>query len=145
MAFLLAQLGAHAADRFAEAMAGLDLTPALAGVMRLLTVEPGLSQQQLAERLGAAPSRVVGLVDDLERRGWIVRTRDATDRRVNVVTVTDAGRAAFRSIARAAVEHDKRLTGALDGAQRATLQKLLGQLAADQGLVAGVHPGYRRL
>lgn len=144
VAFLLAQLGSHAAEQFAHALAEHDLTPPLAGVLRLLHSEPGLSQQRLAERLGTAPSRVVGYVDDLESRGWISRTRDPVDRRVNVLTLTVAGQQAFDTLAALGSDHEQRITGVLDEAEHATLRELLGKLAAAHQLAPGVHPGYRQ-
>jgi DNA-binding MarR family transcriptional regulator len=143
IAFLLAQLGSHAAQQFGAALAAEGLTPALAGIMRLLRVEPGLSQQQLAERLGTVPSRIVGYVDDLEARGWISRARDPGDRRVNVLTVTAAGGDAFRALATVARGHERRITAGLDDQERAALLALLTKLAAAQELTPGVHPGYR--
>jgi len=143
IAFLLAQLGAAGAEQFAHALTDQDLTPALAGIMRLLRAQPGLSQQQLAELLGTAPSRVVSYVDELEQRGWIARARDTTDRRVNVITMTDAGRAAFTGIAAAGREHEKRMTAGLTEKERDQLLALLTKLAALRELTPGVHPGYR--
>src|ERR1700759_5437185 len=70
-AFLLAQLGAHAAARFADRIASLDLTPAQAGLLRLIAREPGQSQQAIAGQLGTPASRLVLLVDELEGRGLI--------------------------------------------------------------------------
>jgi len=63
VAFLLAQLGAHGAARFAERLTVLRLRPAHAGILRLIAAEPGLNQRELAVRLRAVPSRVVALVD----------------------------------------------------------------------------------
>jgi DNA-binding MarR family transcriptional regulator len=145
IAFLLAQIGAHAAEQFSVSIADLGLTPPLVGIMRLLQAEPGLSQQQLADRLRTVPSRVVGYVDDLEARGWLVRARGTDDRRVNVLTITDTGRAAFRDIAGVARAHEQRMTTGLDDTDRATLLELLTKLAAIQELTPGVHPGYRRV
>jgi DNA-binding MarR family transcriptional regulator len=145
IAFLLAQLGAHAADEFARSLAPLELTPGLAGVLRLLRVEPGLSQQDLARRLGLVPSRVVALVDDLEQRGWIQRARDTGDRRVNVLTLTDAGNQAFAKVAAVARAHEARITAGLTDAERDRLRALLAALAERRELTPGVHPGYRRL
>ena len=115
-------------QQFAAALAEHDLTPPLAGIMRLLRAQPGLSQQQLAEILGTAPSRVVSYVDELESRGWVERTRDAVDRRVNVITLTAAGREAFTSIAMVGREHERRITAGLD-------ERRAGRAAgpADQG------------
>jgi DNA-binding MarR family transcriptional regulator len=144
VAFLLTQLGAQAADRFADALGELDLTPPLVGVLRVLRFDPGLTQQALAQRLGMVPSRMVALVDDLEGRGWIERTRDPADRRANALTVTPAGERAFSSIAAVAQAHEKRMTQGLTEAERTALAELLGKLASARGLAPGVHPGYRR-
>jgi DNA-binding MarR family transcriptional regulator len=142
IAFLLAQLGSLAAERFSRAVADHGLTPPLVGVLRLLMSEPSLSQQQLADRLGAVPSRIVGYVDDLEERGWVVRTRGTRDRRVNTLQVTEAGRAGFRGIAEVAREHERRVTEGLSDGERAELLALLTRLAGLRELTPGVHPGY---
>ena len=64
-AFLLAQVGAHAASRFAERLSVLELIPAHAGVFRILAATPAITQQALATALGTLPSRLVAIVDDL--------------------------------------------------------------------------------
>ena len=40
-----------------------------------------ISQQRLAEQMRVNRTLVVGIVDELERRGWVERRRDADDRR----------------------------------------------------------------
>src|SRR5579864_9661309 len=67
LAFLLSQVGAHAAARFAEHLAPLQLTPPHAGILRVIKEADGLSQQALGEKLGMFPSRLVQVLDELER------------------------------------------------------------------------------
>ncbi len=143
-AFLLAQLGAHAAARFGERLAEHDLTPALVGILRLLKVNAGESQQALAERLGLLPSRLVPLVDDLEERGLIRRERSRSDRRVNTLEITTEGIAVYRMVGSIVHDHEASLLAGIDAAERATLSALLARIAEEQGLTRGVHPGYRR-
>src|ERR1700750_1912379 len=81
VAFLLAQLGAYAAERFGERVAALDFTRPQAGLLRLISREPGMSQQAVARRLRTPPSRLVALVDGLEQGGLIERRRNPGDRR----------------------------------------------------------------
>jgi DNA-binding MarR family transcriptional regulator len=145
VAFMLAQLGSYAAEQFASRLAEHDLTPPLAGILRMLRVEPGLSQQQLAERLGAAPSRIVSYLDDLEARGWLVRTRDSADRRINVLTLTAAGNDAVNSLFAIGKSHERRITASLDEKEHAALLALLSKLAASAHLAPGVHPGFRSI
>jgi DNA-binding MarR family transcriptional regulator len=145
VAFLLAQLGAQSAQQYAVALQGLDITPPLAGIMRQLRMAPGLSQQQLAERLGSFPSRIVGQLDDLEARGWVVRGRDGADRRINVINLTKAGESAFARIAAVSQAHDKSVSAVLSDDEYRVLNDLLARLADANGLAVGVHPGYREM
>ncbi|MFD0571122.1 MarR family winged helix-turn-helix transcriptional regulator [Kitasatospora gansuensis] len=80
-AFLLAQIGAHAAALFAERVAELGLTPADVGLLRMIAGRPGRSQRALATDLGVVPSRVVALIDNLETKGLVERRRSTEDRR----------------------------------------------------------------
>jgi DNA-binding MarR family transcriptional regulator len=144
-AFLLAQIGAEAARKFAERVAALDLTPPQSGLLKLVACEPGLSQQAVASRLGTPPSRLVALVDGLAERGLLERRRNTADRRLSSLHLTDAGRALLDEIGAVALAHDDAVCGDLDQAERARLRELLLRVAAGNGLSPGVHPGYRRV
>jgi DNA-binding MarR family transcriptional regulator len=76
-AFLLAQVGAHAATQFGERVARLELSRPHAGIPRLVAQLPGLCQQELGKRLGILPSRLVALLDELEDKGLIERRQDS--------------------------------------------------------------------
>jgi DNA-binding MarR family transcriptional regulator len=144
-AFLLAQLGSYAAERFGERAGALDFTRPQAGLLRLIGREPGQSQQAVARRLGTPPSRLVALVDGLEQRGLIERRRNPGDRRNYALYLTPAGKQAMAGLAQAAADHDEEIGAPLTPAERADLHKLLAKLAAAHGLLPGVHPGYRHL
>jgi DNA-binding MarR family transcriptional regulator len=145
IAFLVAQLGAYAAERFGERAAALDFTRPQAGLLRLISREPGLSQQAVARRLGTPPSRLVALVDALEQRGLIERRRNPGDRRNYALHLTDAGKQAMADLGRASLEHEQAISAPLTQAERVQLSALLGKLATAHGLVPGIHPGYRNL
>ena len=144
-AFLLAQIGAHAAARFAERLAPLGLTPADAGILRILASEPGMTQRALAERLGIFPSRLVLLLDDLAGRGLVERHATPKDRRSHALRLTEAGSAQLEAVVPVARQHQEDLCAALDETERARLRELLEKIAAQQKLTPGVHPGYRRM
>jgi DNA-binding MarR family transcriptional regulator len=140
--FLLSQLGTYSTSRFAELVRPLGLTPAAAGVLRLIARSPGLSQRELADRVGAVPSRVVVLVDALERAGLVVRERRPDDRRNYRVQLTDDGRAAMRELRAAAERQTADVVAPLDEAERAQFATLLAKLADAHRLDADVHAGY---
>lgn len=138
-AFLLSQLGAVASSRFAERTREIGLTPGDAGVIRLLGRAPGLSQRSVAERLGIVPSRVVPLIDSLEGRGLVDRTRSSTDRRNYELHLTDAGQQVLHELRGIAEQHETELLAPLTGDQAAQLGVLLAQLADAHGLDRDLH------
>ncbi len=76
----------------------------------------------------------------MDARGLITRTRDAANRRVQVVDLTEAGEAAFARLRDAALVFDARLRAGLADAELATLSTQLG-LAGRQRRPAGPGPG----
>lgn len=60
-------------------------------VMALVAANPGSSQAELAAMAGITGPSLVGLLDELERRGLVGRTRDTADRRRNVLALTAGG------------------------------------------------------
>lgn len=141
--FLLSQLGARAAGIFADQLDGLGLTPSEAGVIRIISRTPRLTQRELAERLGTVPSRVVALIDGLERKGLAARTRDETDRRAHYLELTDSGRAMLGELRKAAEAQEATITASLSERQCSELGGLLATLSSGLGLDPDVHPGYR--
>jgi DNA-binding MarR family transcriptional regulator len=145
VAFLLAQIGTHAATGFGERLEPLKLTRPHAGILGIVGAAEGLTQQALGERLGILPSRLVVLIDDLEARGLVERRDSAEDRRRYALHLTTKGRQATETLARLAQEHEAAVCRALDPAEREQLRSLLTKVAEDQGLVPGVHPGFKHL
>jgi DNA-binding MarR family transcriptional regulator len=144
-AFLLAQLGAHAANQFTERLAILQLTPADTGILRLLRVAPGISQQELSDRLRIHPSRLVAILDNLGRRQLVERKPNPEDRRLYSLHLTKDGNEILERIGKVAREHQDALLAALSADDRKKLADLLQRVADQQGLTRGVHPGYQRL
>jgi len=145
IAFLLAQVGHHAANLFAEQMATIGLTPPHAGILRAIAAEPGRSQQALSGQLGLLPSRVVAYVDELEDLGYVERRRNPDDRRLHALYLTPSGKKALSKIGELGRQHERLMTAGLDTEQRDTLRQLLAAIAERQGLTPHVHPGYRTL
>ena len=135
--FRLGTVGSVAGDLFAERIQAYDLKPKHAGLMTALSEGVAASQQELAARLGVAPSLVVSLADHLETLGAVRRVRDPGDRRRQVLTLTDHGRDLLEQCAAAASALDEELTAALAPEQRAALHDALGVLAAAYGLPTG--------
>jgi DNA-binding MarR family transcriptional regulator len=141
----LAQIGAHAAARFAERLSQIDLVAAQAGVLRVVASRPGISQQELSSLLGMLPSRLVPFLDELEEQGLVERRDNPADRRLYALHLTDKGSRTGAAIRRIAREHDDEVCASLDAGRRAHLHALLCQIADEQGLTPGVHPGFSKM
>lgn len=139
MAFGLAQLGSFVSDSFSDAVRDVGLTPSEAGVLRLLARSPGLSQRELAARLGTQPSRVVALIDGLEDRGLVVRRRSEVDRRNYELHPTDAAADLGARLRRIAEAHEDKVLAPLSAAERTDLSALVDKLNAAHGLDRDVH------
>jgi DNA-binding MarR family transcriptional regulator len=113
--------------------------------MRKIASDPGISQQALAEHLSVMPSRIVALIDNLEKKRFVERVNSPDDRRMYALRLTSRGQQVMNEIAAIAMEHERDLLGGLDEAERATLAGLCRKIAAQQGLTPGVHPGYRQM
>jgi DNA-binding MarR family transcriptional regulator len=144
-AFLLAQVGALAASKFAGRLARLKLAPPHAGILRILSSRPAITQRTLATILGIAPSRLVALVDDMEARGLIERRENPDDRRRYALHLTEKGRSTLETVGRVSREHSQTLLAALSEDEKRQLASLLQRVADEQGLARGVHPGYRQM
>jgi DNA-binding MarR family transcriptional regulator len=89
----LLQLVFERYDRRAEVCAALDMSFVKTKALRRVARGP-LTMRELTESLSTDRPYTTLVVDDLERRGLVVRTTHPEDRRHKVVTATKAGKAA---------------------------------------------------
>jgi MarR family transcriptional regulator for hemolysin len=66
-----------------------------AQVLGCLALEGSLSQTGLADRMRIEPPTLVGILDRMERDGWIRRDADKTDRRRKLIQPTPAAKPAW--------------------------------------------------
>jgi DNA-binding MarR family transcriptional regulator len=107
-----------------------DLTLARFHVLVELAKYGPMSQQTLADRLLVTKGNVVGLIDKLSARGFVERQSSATDRRVNVLRVTPAGRRIVEGTLPRQMELIASLMQPLNQREAATLKALLTRLRA---------------
>jgi DNA-binding MarR family transcriptional regulator len=87
----------------------------------------GLTLGQLSRRMMVSNGNVTGLVDRLSRDGLLERRTNAADGRSALVALTDAGRAAFATMAKAHGDWIAELLRDLSDAEIETLIALLGK------------------
>jgi MarR family transcriptional regulator, transcriptional regulator for hemolysin len=91
------------------------------------------NQRELAEAVGVREATLTHHLNAMDTSGLVTRTRDAANRRVQVVALTEAGEAAFARLRDTAVAFHARLRAGLPDADLETLDTLLGRLAANAG------------
>ncbi len=104
---------------------GLDLRLVMA--LSYLGDHDETPQQELVDALCMDAKNVVLLLNELEERGYLIRQRDAEDRRRHSVHITAEGREALARAGRAMEEVENQVLQALDAEERATLWKLLSR------------------
>ena len=110
---------------FRDFAASVDgISPGRIGVLVLIDANPGVTQSRLAEAVRRDRSTMVGVLDELEKRGLIERRR-GEDRRTNSLTLTLAGRAFLGRALRQVGAHERRISARLTRAERAQLIALL--------------------
>ena len=141
--FLLKRLGMKAKEQSFGAYEDAGLHPYHHAILAVL--DEGLQETQgaIADALGYDRGQLVGLLDELEDGGLVVRTRDQADRRRHIVQMTAAGRKALERARRLSSELEAEFLSPLTQKERAQLHTLLVRLAADALPRCGTAPAPR--
>ena len=98
--------------------------------LMLIGRNPGITQSALSRANGRDKSTLSPVLNDLERRGLILRTRTSDDQRVYCLTLTPAGRDLLKQLTACARKHERRLDEIV-GPRRDELVRLLKRIAAE--------------
>ena len=115
--------------RISELVQPFDLTPASGLVLSILAdSESPLPPNQIAERLIISRATVTGLVDSLERRGYVRRLPHPSDRRMLLIEPTDTGRQAADAFRPIVHQHQRVWMDVLDEQEQGQLINFLKRL-----------------
>lgn len=98
--------------------------------LRVLWEEDGLTQRELSQRVGMMEPTTVTALNGMEKRGYVRRVRNATDRRKVNIFLTDKGRSLRGKLLPFAAEVNKIAARALTPAD---IEKLRAILSAMKG------------
>jgi len=122
----------HALQRaFNEELAPQGVTFRQAQVLGCLALEGRLSQTELADRMRIEPPTLVGILDRMERDGWIRRDADKRDRRRKFIEPTAAAGPVWTKIVVVAKRVRARATRGMTASQLVQLKKLLAIVQAN--------------
>ena len=98
-------------------------------LLSLVQANPDVSARQLARALAVTPPNIAVWLDRLESRGWVARTRSASDARVQHVRLTPAGTRLVDHTTAQLLQGEQLALSALSPAERAMLVELLHKVA----------------
>jgi len=132
---------ARAVERaFDEALGEAGGTLPVWLILLNLKIGKPANQRELAEAVGVREATLTHHLNAMDARGLVTRTRDAANRRIHVVALTEAGEAAFERLRDTAIAFDARLRTGLADTDLATLAALLGRLAGNVGAGGAAPP-----
>jgi DNA-binding MarR family transcriptional regulator len=97
-------------------------------VLAIVEANPGLAQSEVAQAVGIEPARLVRVLDELEKRGWIQRMRSATDRRSHALYLTQEGEEAFGRVTALARQHEQHVIERLGASKYKALMQMLKEI-----------------
>jgi DNA-binding MarR family transcriptional regulator len=128
-------------NRWAEALAvqeqQADLSLRQFSALTLIQ-EESMSLGELARQLHVTPAVVTGLIDRLERRGYVHRTTGTEDRRRVLLSLTEEGRRAYNALEVKLIDDITSRLAAFTPDDLRALERILGQLAT---MPFAVEPG----
>jgi DNA-binding MarR family transcriptional regulator len=97
-------------------------------VLTALAEQPVRTQAALAQAINADKSRIIGVLDELQRRGLIHRQPDEGDRRVHLLSLTPVGDRLRRAVEAGIRQEEEEVLGLLSPADRETFLRSLKAL-----------------
>jgi DNA-binding MarR family transcriptional regulator len=117
-------------QRFFELFAEADIRPVQYSILTVIESNPGLSQKQLAARLGIKKTNLVGLIDELEARGLARRKPTENDRRSHALYLTPRGTVLIARLHRLDASLNARISRMMSAEERRRFCEILRQIAA---------------
>ena len=126
--FQLGVAGSQITQSFSRRIEHIGLSHKQVGLLAVVDAGVATSQREIATRLHVAPSLVVTLVDQLTNTGAVRRTRSRSDRRVQIIEITDEGRKLLKTATDVASRLDADLRTSLSPDDQQALDRLLPSL-----------------
>jgi DNA-binding MarR family transcriptional regulator len=140
----ISRIGLHIARHQEEAFGQFGLNRGEVGVLGALRIagpKQQLSPTRLFKGLMLSSAGITSRLDRLERRGYVKRLRDPSDRRGVLVELTNAGREVLDQAVRANTNGEKGLTAILTKQEQKVLAALLKKLLSGLEPAAGDRAG----
>jgi DNA-binding MarR family transcriptional regulator len=106
------------------------VTPVQYAALQKVALTPGVDQRTLARSIGLDTSTIAGVIDRLEARGLMLRSASPEDRRVRLLSLTDAGTALLQAIEPDMLRAQQRILAPLPPGEREEFMRMLRMLVS---------------
>src|SRR5215813_13605037 len=127
--FNLRMAQAAAFQAFARLAKEIGTRPGRFATLMLIGRNPGISQTALSRANGRDKSSLTPVLNDLERRGLVLRERTSADQRAYRLSLTPVGRRLLAELTRCARVHERNLDRVIGVRQRDGFVRVLKRIA----------------
>lgn len=117
---------------FMQETESFGITPVQFAALQAVHNAPGTDQRTLARTIGFDTSTIAGVIDRLEARGLTLRSASAQDRRVRLLTLTEAGQQLLADVTPSMLRAQERILAPLPEQERGAFMRMLGILIASR-------------
>ena len=114
---------------------GDEISPGRFSLLTLLGSNPGMNQTDLSRAVGLDKSTLTPALDQLERKGIILRERTVNDRRTYALSLSPKGHAMLARLLARVEKHEEAIVAPLTAGEKVALLRLLKKIA--RGLNSG--------
>jgi DNA-binding MarR family transcriptional regulator len=113
---------------FGRSVAAGTVRPGMFSLLVLVEANPGIAQVDLSRELDQDKATIVGLIDALQKRRWLMRRKSSVDQRRHGIFLTAAGHHGLDELRSEMLEHEKRFTRLFSPDEMTTLITLLRRI-----------------
>lgn len=106
------------------------VTPVQYAALQAIGNAQAIDQRTLARTIGFDTSTIGGVIDRLEARGLVQRNASPTDRRVRLLTLTEAGQLLLREVVPAMLRAQQRILEPLEPHERTAFMQMLRKVVS---------------
>ena len=131
--FNLRMAQAAAFQAFSRLASEIGTRPGRFATLMLIGRNPGISQAALSRANGRDKSSLTPVLNDLARRGLVIRRRTRADQRAYRLSLTPAGRALLGELTRCARTHERNLDRIIGAREQKSFVRILKRIIAEMG------------
>lgn len=128
LSFLSRVLRTYIRNETGLAYEELEVEPGEIAITNLIGINPGVSQNDLAEALVLKKPAVTKLVKALESNGFVERRQVAADKRYNALYLTPAGESRRQTMRAICDEHQQAMLAVFSETEQSRFFSMLGRL-----------------